>query len=68
MNRGGVTDRVVVMMRRVAVGRTAAGSDQAVGPRKVDPVLAVGIWVGFGPEFRKKQSDNKQKADFSCIL
>ena len=31
MRRGGV--RVVVMMKRVAVGRTAGGVDQAVGIR-----------------------------------
>ena len=35
-------------------------------PRKVDFVVAVGIWVGFGPELgsEKKQSENKQKVDF----
>ena len=33
---------------------------------KVDPVLAVWIWVGFGPELgsEKKQAENKQKVDF----
>ena len=33
--------------------------------RKVDFVLAVGIWVGLGPELgSKKQSGNKQKVCF----
>ena len=36
-----------------------------IGLRKVDSVLAVGIWVGLGPELgSKKQSENKQKLIF----
>ena len=38
------------------VPNCSIASDRHVRLRKVDSVLAVGIWVGFGPEFgfRKK--------------
>ena len=30
-----------------------------IGPRKVDSVLAVGIWVGFGPELGSEKTVRK---------
>ena len=36
---------------------------------KVDPVLAVGIWVGFGPELGSEKNRPKiNKSEFLCIL
>ena len=38
--------------------------------RKVDLVLAVGIWMGFGPELGSEKNSPKinKKVDFLCIL